>query len=75
MSEDKAEELMAFIAELEADDAQKNGHANGHAGNRIQSFDSPRAVIDRAAKYISKMPIAVDEIGRASCRERVSSPV
>ena len=56
MSYDRANDLLALIAELGEDAEPKNGHA----ASAVQSFDSPHGVIDRAAKYIAKMPIAVD---------------
>ena len=56
MIEDKASILLDFIAELEQDDTPKNGNSV----SVLPRFDAPHAVVDRAAKYIAKMPIAVD---------------
>ena len=36
---------------------------------------APKIAADLAQKYDVKMPFFISEIGRASCRERVSSPV
>tara|TARA_R110000868_G_scaffold374505_1_gene638996 strand:+ start:753 stop:2072 length:1320 start_codon:yes stop_codon:yes gene_type:complete len=57
--EDRANELMAFATEIAPEQTQRtNGHHPTHSA--VQSFDSSFAVIDRAAKYLAKMPIAVD---------------
>lgn len=57
--EDRANELLAFATEIAPEQTQRtNGHSVEHNG--VQSFDSSFAVIERAAKYLAKMPIAVD---------------
>lgn len=57
--EDRANELLAFATEIAPEQSQKtNGHHIDNCG--VQSFDSSFAVIERAAKYIAKMPVAVD---------------
>jgi KaiC/GvpD/RAD55 family RecA-like ATPase len=67
MSYDRANELLALIAELGEDAEPKNGHAVSPV-SAVQSYDSPRAVIERAAKYLSKVPIAVEgSNGSADC--------
>jgi replicative DNA helicase len=60
MTYDRAEDLLAFIAELGEDNAPPDDKLNGHVVNRIAAYDSPQAIVERAAKYIAKMPIAVD---------------
>ena len=53
---DRADDLQAFLVEL----GESNEKTNGHAVASVRAYDSPRAVLERAAKYIEKMPIAVD---------------
>lgn len=58
--EDRSSELLAFVSELGNNGNEQK--ANGHSGALTvsQAFDSAFAVIARAAKYLAKMPIAVE---------------